>query len=399
MNSNWKARFRSAWWIGSFIALIGLMSQAVRGQSPAPNDTEDTRERLVMLSSGRILSGQVSRNAGGYLVEQPNGRVQVSSEEVLFVVNDLREAYRKQRDSVKYPTPASHVALANWCISHRLHDEARDELKKSLKSDPENEEARRLLQRLTDTMRASLPPAPTKRVPLKTFDGFLQPDVESLGGLSRETAMQFTSKIQPLLLNKCGNAGCHGVASSNGFRLVAARIGGNGSRQNTERNLAEAMKQIDFQDVAGSHLLSIAMTGHGGKGTIFVGPAGHEQYKLLKTWAKRVAEEQQANAAQLAQRPSINGRNQAKNAKRHFATEEVKPAGFTSSEIDDESRPVTSSTFPPRELPKDTIDPEVDLRQDESSLRSGGSQPPRNAKADLKPFDPFDPEIFNRQLP
>ena len=378
MKSNWKTRFRSAWWIGSFIALVGMMCQAVCGQSSSPDDTEDTRERLVMLKTGRMLSGQVRRNAGGFLIEQPNGRVQVANDEVAFVVNNLREAYRQQRDSQAFPTAAAHMSLAHWCISHRLYDEARDELKTSLKSDPENEEARRLLQRVSDTMRASLPAATPTPPPPRTVDGFVQPDVESLGGLSRETAMQFTSKIQPLLLNKCGNAACHGATSSNGFRLVAARIGGNGSRQNTERNLAEALKQIDLEDVAASRLLSISTTGHGGKGTIFSGQAGTEQLKLLKTWTSTVVEEKQAQAAELAQRPTIHGRNLKKTTKPPSVTAEVNTAAFTSSEVIEKSNTSTETPALPRQLPDEPAD--------------------AKPTTELKPLDPFDPDIFNRRF-
>jgi hypothetical protein len=359
--------------------VIVLYNLVAHGQSSEATNSDDTREQLVVLISGRILSGQVSRNGGGYLVEQSNGRVQLAPEDVQFVVKDLREAYRKHRDGVQYPTPASHLALAQWCIAHRLYEEARDELKKSLKGDPETEEARRLLQRLNDTIRANLPAAVSPPPPLKTSDGFLQPDVESLGGLSRGVAMQFTSKIQPLLLNKCGNATCHGGASNNGFRLISARIGGNGSRQTTERNLAESLKQLDLQDVAASPLLSVSTGGHGGKGTIFAGPAGAEQLKLIKTWAKTVAEEKREDAMALANRPTLKG----KTASKGFASrpimaddETVETARFVKGETEELPLTAEEDASRPQELPVE-----------KNSVR---------ALIEQKPRDPFDPDTFNR---
>ncbi len=381
-------RFRSAWWICSIFACLGLATIAVRGEQGASPDPEDTRERLVMLTSGRILSGHVSRNAGGYLVEQANGRVQVSADEVRFVVNDLKEAYRQQRDSIVHPTPATHVALANWCISHRLNDEARDELKKCLKSDPDHEEARRLLQRLTDTMRAGLPPTATPPAPLKTSDGFLQPQVESLGGLSRETATLFTSRIQPILLNKCGNASCHGTTATNGFRLSNARSGGNGSRQNSERNLAEALRYIDFDDVSQSQLLSLSSGGHGGRGVIFTGPAASDQFKLLRSWALTVAREKQAEANELEQMPKITGKKNAKTTKPRVSQAVHKGEDQESSIAHDDEADVIPAS-------------------DSLMAKPARSSKPREIAADpgddeatpaLQPFDPFDPEIFNRQL-
>lgn len=391
MRSNWKLRSRSAWWIGSFIALTGLMSQSLCGQSSTSDG--EPRERLVVLNTGRILSGYVTRNAGGYLLDQPNGRMQLVENEVLFVADDMHEAYRKQRDSVRFPTPASHLGLAKWCISFQLYDEARIELKKCLESQPENEDARRLLQRLTDTMRANLPAAPAPATPSRSSDGFNQPNVESLGGLTRDAAMQFTSKIQPLLLNKCGNASCHGSAATNDFHLVAARTGSNGSRQLTERNLAETLKQLNLDDVRASPLLNATAGGHGGKGTIFNGQAGSDQLKLLKTWAKTVAQERQAQNAELANRPTIKSKHATKQPRAAYPTAEVKTASYVEDEtelpreeVPAASRKATPSSFepepkprelPPRQLPTETVE---------------------EAEAELKPVDPFDPEIFNRKF-
>ena len=379
MFSHGNARCHHRCFISSLMTFIVLYNLGAHGQSPEATSSDDTREQLVVLVSGRILSGQVTRNGGGYLVEQSNGRVQLAPEDVQFVVKDLREAYRKHRDGVRYPTPASHLALSQWCIAHRLYEEARDELKKSLKGDPENEEARRLLQRLNDTIRANLPLAVSPPPPLKTSDGFLQPDVESLGGLSRGVAMQFTSKIQPLLLNKCGNATCHGGASNNGFRLISARIGGNGSRQTTERNLAESLKQLDLQDVAASPLLSVSTGGHGGKGTIFAGPAGAEQLKLIKIWAKTVAEEKREDAMALANRPTLKGKNASKGfASRSIMADDetVETARFVKGETEELPLTADEDVSRPQELPIQKI--------------------PVKALIEQKPRDPFDPETFNR---
>jgi len=354
-----------------------------RGQDRPSDEAEDARERLVLLTTGRMLTGKVSRNGGGYLIEQPNGRMQVSAEDVKFIVKDLREAYQKQRDSIVEPTPATHVALANWCISYGLHDEARDELKRCLKTDPENTDARRLLQRLTDTIRAGLPPRVEEAAPRKTADGFVQQDSESLGGLSRETATQFTSRIQPLLLNKCGNAGCHGFASSNQFRLTLARGAGKGSRQNTERNLSETLRYIDLDTVADSRLLRASQGAHGGKGTIFVGPAGADQMKSLRTWALAVAEEKQTEAQKLERRPRLASKGNS-------------PHRVTQASATDEGTTISTKRESPKKLDSD----------DAAVTAMENSPRPRELKVDAtdatelarEPVDPFDPEQFNRRF-
>ncbi len=379
MSPPWKIRFRGASWTILFVAAVTLATTALRGDPGSGDRADEPHEQLVMLSSGRILSGQIQRNAGGYLVERPGGSVQITVDDAFFIADDLRGLYRKQRDATVHPTPSTYLSLANWCISVRLHDEARDELKKCLKVDPDNNEARRLLQRMTDTIRSSLPSSAVRSAPRRTHDGFLQMDFESLGGLSRETATLFTSRIQPLLLNKCGNASCHGQASPNEFRLVSARIGGNGSRQNSERNLAATLKFVDTDDVASSPLLNMTDS-HGGKGSIFVGTAGSEQIRLLRNWARSVAAEKQATKRELDPPSAFARGNSPKNTNRpvdRSVAKVKKSNGFASRETRSEN-----------------------LAESDHSANNDDDVPEPDVEpaSKLEPYDTFDPEVFNRRL-
>lgn len=385
MSPQRPACFRSALWIGSFIVCFGMMSELARGQSENRDSSDDSRERLVLLKSGRMLTGQVIRNAGGYLIEQAGGHVQIPVEEVKCIVKDLREAYYKQRDSIVEPTPATHLALAHWCISYRLYDEAGDELKKCLKSDPENEEARRLLQRLTDTIRATLPAQIVDPTPRKTAEGFLQHDVESLGGLSPEMAAQFTSRIQPLLLNKCGNARCHGTASSNKFQIVPSRVSGHGTRQGSERNLAEILRYIDTDNVAKSRLLSALQGAHGGKGTIFVGHSGTDQIKTLRTWVRTVAQEKRIEAEEIEQMARFAPKSKSKRR--------VVQASAKSEPLDKEvDAAISNASF------SQEVDDVATASDDESPQPKELRPDPTDAKAlALEADDPFDPEQFNKR--
>ena len=344
------------------------------------------RERVIVMNSGRILTGQMTRNAGGWLVEQANGRVQVPEDQVKLVADSLRDAYRKQRDAIVEPTPATHMMLAQWCISYRLHDEARDELKKCLKRDPDHEEARKLLRRLDDSLTVKPVPAATLS-PLKTPDGFVVPEVESLGGLSKETATAFTARVQPLLMNKCGNASCHGSASEGAFKLNSIRFGSNGHRLYTERNLAEVLRYIDIHDPALSPLMAVPQGSHGGTAAIFHGPQSAEQLKSLRNFIRLVAKEKQVEERELAQRPSVLG-------KRKSSPGEVDASTTMPSESSPRNTTVTpvAASIPtarpriatangieigsPRTLPDD----DTAIPLDETSN------------------DAFDPDVFNRRF-
>ena len=292
-------------WLGpfalSFVAALPLIALSMSARA----DEGETRERVIVMTSGRILTGQMTRNAGGWLVEHASGRVQVPGDQVKVVADSLRDAYRKQRDAIVEPTPGTHVMLAHWCITYRLNDEARDELKKCLKRDPEHEEARKLLRRLDESLTAKTVTPQTTVLPLRTPDGFVVPDVESLGGLSKETATSFTARVQPLLINKCGNASCHGATSRGEFKLHSTRLGANGNRMHTERNLAEALRYIDIHDPALSPLVTAPQGGHAGATAIFHGPQGNEQLKTLRTWIKQVSHEKRTEEQELAHRSSV----------------------------------------------------------------------------------------------
>lgn len=397
------------------------------GRTSASPDEVEARERVLVLNSGRVMSGFASRNAGGWLVEQPNGRVQVPEDQVRVVGTSLIDTYRQQRDAVVEPTPASHVALAQWCISYRLHDEARDELRKCLKLDPEHSTARKLLRRLDDILDvAKVKPTTTERSPHRTADGFLTPDAESLGGLSNESAINFTQRIQPLLMNKCGNASCHGTTTPpekpDGFHLLPVRSGANANRRYTERNLAEVMRYVDMQQPSLSPLMTLPQGAHGGTAGVFSGTTGNAQIKMLRTWIKTVTEEKRAEEAEWNGRPLLVGKSQSAPPRplaadpsddEYSAAPLLRTAGVGLPPADPVQRAAIpgnraiGSTAPPSfsgapvELtaaqrhgqPLETTKPS----QKPESARSDASKPDRT-KSEDRPDDPFDPDLFNRKF-
>jgi hypothetical protein len=134
----------------------------------------------------------------------------------------------------------------------------------------------------------------------------LTAEVESLGGLSRDAAAAFTTKVQPLLVNKCGNAGCHGTAADNDFRLNMVRLGSANNRRAAESNLALVLNYVDIHEPHRSPLLEQVRKGHGGApATLFGGSSGPAQLKVLTEWIESVAHERAAEEARLAKRTPL----------------------------------------------------------------------------------------------
>jgi hypothetical protein len=254
---------------------------------------DPTSKRLLVLKNGRIVDGKISRSSSGFVVDKPKGSLLVPYEQVQFAASSRQNAYQKLKAAFPGRTTSNHIKLAQWCLTYQLHDEARSELREALEIDPDHDVSRRMLRRLEEVMNPYKPihrdlPKPAPR----TADGFQSPKVESLAGLSRKAARQFVGKVQPILMNKCGNARCHGRKSQNNFQLTRVRIGRSSSRIFSEKNLAAVLQYVDVDNPARSPLLVVPKGNHGRGGrTIFYGHRGSKQSNLLRKWVHLVAEE------------------------------------------------------------------------------------------------------------
>jgi hypothetical protein len=333
-----------------------LLLLASRAGSAA--DTEG--RQYVVFVDGRVLTGLVTRQAGGYLVERDNGRIAVSAEQVRCVAPTLVEAYRLQREALVDPSAADLVKLAEWCMAYRLHDEARDELQRALRRDPHNETVRRMLSRVEEFLLTPTPPT----VPPPNADGAIVPDVESLGGLSRPVAALYTARIQPLLINSCGKANCHGAATRSEFRLVPVRHDSRNHRKATEQNLAQVLSWIDVAEPQRSPLLNALEGPHGGASSpVFSGSAALAQQRLLRTWVQDVVRERRAEEARWASLPPLsNKQSSEKSAAPQVGqtpqTSQTGSAGSHPPEVASSVGPTITPPPTPRPL-ADAFDPEL----------------------------------------
>jgi len=293
------------------LLLFGLLlifaPERTRGEEPTPASHLQTR--LLVLKNGRVVSGRISRNSGGYVLDTPTGGSVVDEELVLFVADDAEDAYRRMRGIIKLDNLESHMQLAGWCLNNGFYNRASDELREVLKKNPGHDEARRMLARLEEITN---PEKPRHReedpVIPKTVDGFVAPEPESLAGLSRESAVQYVSRIQPILLNKCGLAGCHGPSDQNAFQLSRVSVSRNTHRYLTDRNLRTVLSKIDVRQPEKSPLLVEPQKGHGRDGRpVFEGLGGPDQLAELRAWVADVAAQKRKDLREEAAKPSLAG--------------------------------------------------------------------------------------------
>ena len=269
-----------------------VRSSAQQRQLTAANPVQnDDSERILVLKNGGVMRGRIRTVATGYLVAAPHGYVVMPFEKVHFDADSVEDAWLTMRLKRENPTVASHLTYARWCLSQKLMKGAVRELREALDLDPSNETARLMLRRVDDEMKRLAAEKSGQTRAFVSVEAPRQPDdARSLAGMSPETAQRFVSQIQPLLLNRCGNARCHGSASTKrDFKLEHIRGSGN-QRRRIERNLGAVARRIDLARPSQSELLKAGFGVHGGQ-TVFVGRAGARQLQTLRDWVSAAAAE------------------------------------------------------------------------------------------------------------
>jgi hypothetical protein len=267
-------------------------------ESVPPAVTRAAAEGILVMRTGAVVSGKIIRSGDQYEVQSPAGTMAVPESLVKLHAPNLGEAYARLRASAEAQNGANgRITLAQWCLTNHLEKEACQELREALALEPDREDAKRLLRNAEEAAEAREKPVKTAPVvdnvrASRQADGSSE-DAGSLGGLSREQALQFARRIQPLLVNNCTAAGCHGRDSQTGFRLSKVSPGKDVSRHAAERNLAEILEQIDVKKPRSSPLLTAPRGKHGRRGRpIFAGARGDEQLAELARWVTAVAAEE-----------------------------------------------------------------------------------------------------------
>lgn len=377
-------------------------------------------ERVLVLRTGRVMKGRIKKISTGWLVSTNRGNAVIPFEQVHFDADDLTDAYLRLRIQNGRPTVASHLRLAEWCLSQNILAEAARELRDALKKDPANETARLMLNRVDNEIRRRNPPEPEAQEPTDVViltqkeQKIADSEVRSLAGLSPESAREFVASIQPLLLNKCGNARCHGTVAKNDFKLTRLRSGASNSRIVSEKNLAVVLNDLQPKSNTKPRLLQIIRGTHAGK-TIFNGRYGAVQMQTLQAWMNSAAKElsielqstQQTafssrspastlppSAGDDSQLARSTGRDQSENG-----PSGVIAASATTSTAND-------SPVVPASATQSTV-PNLPLRSTSKSPSDSASSPTplsnvqrllQEARQHVRKKDAFDPEDFNRRF-
>jgi hypothetical protein len=350
-------------WRASALIFIVLESYCL-GSDP---QTLEPGDGVLVLRNGSILQGRITPVNDMFLVTiGENGEVRLPRAEVEFQCRDLDEAYLRQRNALVSDTPAEHLELAEWCLRHGLLARASDQLLVVLSQEPGHPRLGVLEQRLNALGEQAL--APSIAEPPRSEPSL--PVSPTTPKISPQLMQQFTTIVQPILLNRCAAYACHGRGSEGKYRLIRPLSGNGTTSRMTRQNLQATRPYMDLESPEKSRILEQANIAHGGaKSSPFADKHAY-QFSLLANWVQRAAaSESIATNRGGPQRSSSSA--QTPDAIRfelgRIGTETaVQPA---------------SAAVPDRALP-------------------AGKRPRSVAPLLPKPnaaSDPLDPEIFNRQ--
>jgi hypothetical protein len=357
----------------AMLAALSCQAEPTEGALPP--------QGLLLLRNGQLLEGKITPSGDRFHVELPSGEVWVKAVDVEVHCRTLEEGYWFKRSAMPLGIVQSHLDLAQWCLQHTLLGHAADELRDALAVDPRHPRIELLLRRL-QLAQQQKPPAMKPAAPISSTTPSAEELDRLVRGMPAGAVETFTSSIQPLLINSCTSAGCHGPAAEQEPRWVRAYAGRTTSRRLTQRNLHTTLTLIDREKPLESPLLTVPAQPHGmSKTAVFTDPQA-AGYRQLVAWVQHVSQSphtlQPASVAS-ASPPLLQTISPSNIQRVHF---EAPLPSQSTDPLPAENEPGLSPLQP-------RIGP--------------GAPPPRSTPqrgelpSGFQPRDAFDPEIFNRR--
>ena len=271
------------------LGVLALMVLSVQFPAVTNGHVVEPREGVLILRNGNTVKGKISPHGDGYLVAMAGGgEVRLSLDRVAYECRDMEEAFDLKASEVVPGDVSGYIRLAHWClrenllahatrqyqIAHGIHPNhpVVQHLSRQLKIDRER------LANASATAPQTEPPRP-------------QPPAagQAAAAVSPATLKAFSGGIQPLLINTCALAKCHGDRATTIYRIGRNPWRGVPTRPFTLSNLEATLQQIDRDNPRRSPLLEFARLSHGHAHKPGRPQISSKQYDLLKDWVFRAA--------------------------------------------------------------------------------------------------------------
>jgi hypothetical protein len=320
-----------------------------------------TAGKILILEGDRTLEGDVERVGDQYRVRRAVGETWLPANRVLQLCANNADALEYLRNRTNLHDPDERLRLAQWCVERGMQEQAIVEVKAAAELRPNHALTKHLLERLQQQ-----PPNQPPVAPATHADTQLEPAAPV--DLTVEALAQFTTKVQPILMNTC--AGCHANGRGGSFKLMRVNDGFALNRKTMQQNLAAVIAQVNAQQPQNSRLLTKAVTLHGEMEK--TPPLANRQapaYRALEEWVRLTVENNPQLLDHVVALPSA------------APPADPKPAatGFASEHGDAPLRTDGTPKTPAAPLPQTRM------------------TNPDEKPATPESTDPYDPNEFNRQ--
>jgi hypothetical protein len=251
--------------------------------------------QVVLLRNGSYLEGVVHREEAGCRVFfRGGGEIFLPNEQIDLVARDLEHGYQLKRAALDGGLAPEHIDLAEWCLRHGLLPHAAKHILRATSLDPEHPKIAALEHRLrlVAEQRALAANGETpddlakKQIPENSEESPANSISQDLPPAALE---RFAATVQPVLLNRCSSAGCHGRTADSKFRLLRPARGRPISRNATLQNMHAAIEMLDREFPRKSPLLTAPSGPHGPLQHGLFAPHERVQLERLAEWADLVA--------------------------------------------------------------------------------------------------------------
>jgi hypothetical protein len=246
------------------------------------------RPGVLLLRNGELIEGDITLAGDRYDVAVPSGQMHIRRSEVQFVGRSMLECYDRRKASISIDKVQDHLELADWCLRHHLYEQAALALADAVATDSSHPRIGLLERRLKLELEQQASPEPHAKDAESDLPSSRDLD-RMVQGLPAGTVELFTATIQPMLLNHCSTAGCHGPQGTASLRLLRIPTGKAPSRRVTQRNLYAVLSAVNQEHPAQSPLLTAPTRPHGqSKSAVFTSREAM-QYQQLAHWVYLIA--------------------------------------------------------------------------------------------------------------
>lgn len=278
-------------WQGYGISEDSQSSTGIPGLSENVLVIDPTVPRFFLLKSGLMLEASGAKSETHYEVKAEFGSMLVPIENVEFIGESREQIWQHKKRQVDPANCTQLMKLAEWCFSNNFQKEGLEQYHLALKVVPNDQLAGFIRQRIAAAETQSASFGEKMNMPESGIHVAELPDDDPewtrwVNGVPSSVFDTFSKKVQPILVQRCASAACHGSSGENQYKINIPRQSGG---RTTNMNLRSSVQWIDTENPSNSPLLSALVTSHAGKKALF--SVESDQYHNFIEWIQLAAKE------------------------------------------------------------------------------------------------------------